>query len=188
MDANAAAHAYRHQEVSDASPVRAVAILYDRAIESLHRAVRAIEDNDVEGRRVANEKAAKIIGAMGGCLDFDNGGEIADNLGRLYRFMLLRLMQVDLRNDAQPAREVIGLLEPLRQSWAALADRVDREGMPATPAAATKPKTEKPDAEPKATAPAAIAAAASKPATPPAYGAQPAAGGLSAGAGASVTA
>jgi len=139
MDANAAAHAYRHQEVSDASPVRAVAILYDRAIESLHRAVRAIEDNDVEGRRVSNEKASKIIGAMGGCLDFENGGEIADNLGRLYRFMLLRLMQVDLRNDPQPAREVIGLLEPLRQSWAALADRVDREAMPATPPVRDQP-------------------------------------------------
>lgn len=176
MDANFAATAYRTQEVSDAHPVRAVAILYDRAIEALHRAIRGIEDNDFDARRNANEKATRIIGSLGGCIDHENGGEVAANLARLYRFMLLRLMQVDLKNDAQPAREVIGLLEPLRQSWAQLADRVDREGMPNTDGTKAKP--------------AAPAAQQAQPIASP-YGgaqAQQSSGGYGAGAGASVTA
>jgi flagellin-specific chaperone FliS len=37
--------------------------------------------------------------------------------------MLSRLTFVDVRNDAEPAREVIGLLEPLRESWNQLARR-----------------------------------------------------------------
>jgi hypothetical protein len=35
--------------------------------------------------------------------------------------MLGRLTYVDVRNDPEPAREVIALLEPLRNSWDALA-------------------------------------------------------------------
>ncbi len=50
------------------------------------------------------------------------GGEIAENLNRLYGFMTMRLTMVDTENSAQAARDVIGLLEPLCRSWHELAD------------------------------------------------------------------
>ncbi len=54
-------------------------------------------------------------------LDLEKGGEIASNLEALYGYMLLRLPDVDVKNDVRVAEEVIELLEPLRGSWSELA-------------------------------------------------------------------
>ena len=58
---------------------------------------------------------------FGRLLDLDKGGEMASNLEALYTYMLLRLPDVDIKNEARPAEEVIELLEPLRASWKELA-------------------------------------------------------------------
>jgi flagellar protein FliS len=104
-----------------ASPAKLVAMLYEKAILSLKEAVRAIEAGDVQARFNANQRAGEIITHLWTTLDRERGGEIADNLSRLYAFMTGRLTYVDVRNDPEPAREVIALLEPLRESWDALA-------------------------------------------------------------------
>ena len=114
-------HSYQTQQVMTASPAKLVAMLYEKAILSLKEAVRAIEAGDVEARFNANQRAGEIVTHLWTTLDRDRGGEIANNLGRLYGFMLGRLTYVDVRNDPEPAREVIALLEPLRNSWDALA-------------------------------------------------------------------
>lgn len=122
-----AAQAYRIQSVMTASPARQVALLLDRAIASLKEACRAIDAGQIEQRCKANARAMEIICQLAMALDFEQGREIAMNLHKLYRFMLMRLPAVDLMNDAQTARDVIGLLEPLRSSWHELADRQAEE-------------------------------------------------------------
>lgn len=120
MHANAT-NAYRTQQVKGAKPVEQVAMLYERAIAALNEAVAAIEANEIERRWQANKRAQDIIFALYGALDTERGGEIGQNLERLYSFLLRRLPQVDLRNDPQPARDAIQILEPLAQSWRRLA-------------------------------------------------------------------
>ncbi len=117
-----ASQKYLAQQVMSASPAKLVAMLYERAILLLHDAVGAIEAGDVERRWRANSKATEIIGELWQALDMEVGGEIAENLYRLYGFMMMRLTMVDTENSAQAARDVIGLLEPLRRSWHELAD------------------------------------------------------------------
>jgi len=104
-----------------ASPARLVVMLYDRAIQCLSDAIKAIEDGDIERRWKSNKKAIEIITHLAMTLNFEQGGQIALNLNDLYRFMLRTLVNVDVRNDPQPAREVIKLIEPLRASWDKLA-------------------------------------------------------------------
>ena len=111
---------YREQQILTASPVRLVAMLYEKAILSLRLAIKAIEDGDIKARWKANVRAVEIIEHLSMTLDTDKGGEIADNLERLYRFMIRHLVDVNLHNDAKPAREVIALLEPLYESWCIL--------------------------------------------------------------------
>ena len=113
---------YLAQQVMSASPAKLVAMLYDRAITLLHDAVGAIEADDIERRWRANGKATEVICELWQALDREAGGEIAENLNRLYGFMMMHLTMVDAENSAQAAREVIGLLEPLRRSWNELAD------------------------------------------------------------------
>ena len=113
---------YLAQQVMSASPAKLVAMLYDRAITLLHEAIKAIEAGDIKRRWRANGKATEVIAELWQALDMDAGGEIAENLNRLYGFMMMHLTMVDAGNSAQAAREVIGLLEPLRRSWHELAD------------------------------------------------------------------
>ena len=112
---------YGTQQVMTSSPVKLVALLYEKAIVSLREAIQAIEAGQVEARWKANRRATEIITHLAGTLDHEAGGEISENLQRLYDFMLARLFEVDRNNDPQPAREVIGLLEPLHESWRTLA-------------------------------------------------------------------
>lgn len=114
-------HAYRAQTVLSASPAEQVVMLYDQVIRSLERAVAAIGEGDIEGRWRANNNASECLWELVGALDMEQGGEIARYLEQLYQFMLGRLPEIDIRNDAAIAREVIELLRPLRDTWKQIA-------------------------------------------------------------------
>ncbi len=113
---------YLEQQIMSASPAKLVAMLYERAITLLRETVDAIEAGDIERRWRANGKATEVISHLWGTLDRERGGEIAENLNRVYGFIMMRLTMVDVENNAQAAREVIELLEPLRRSWQELAN------------------------------------------------------------------
>ncbi|WP_051432140.1 flagellar export chaperone FliS [Rhodovibrio salinarum] len=118
-----AAYAYQTQQVKGASKVKQVALLYDRILVSLREAIEAVEKGEIERRWRANKRAQDIIFALYGSLDEEQGGEITRNLSQLYMFCLRRLPQVDLKNDATPAKESLEILEPLAKSWRELAVR-----------------------------------------------------------------
>ncbi len=104
-----------------ADPVTLVAMLYDKAVLSLKAAVPAIHKDEIEVRWKNRHRAREIINHLFTTLDLEKGGEIASNLEALYAYMLQRLLDVDVKNDARAAEEVIELLEPLRASWSELA-------------------------------------------------------------------
>lgn len=112
------------EELMAATPTRMVAMLYDEAIGALRTAVMAISAGDIECRCNSVTAAMEIIGHLWMSLDTQHGGEVAENLGTLYGHMINRLPMVNLYNDAEIAEEVIGLLEPLRDSWAELDARI----------------------------------------------------------------
>ena len=141
---------YGTQQVMTASPVELVALLYDKAMVSLREAIRAIEGGDVNARWKANNKATEIVTHLVNTLDHENGGEVARNLESLYRYMLDRLFEVDMKNDAAAAQDVIGLMEPLRDSWRKLAEQAPETAGAAQPSLAT---TAAPDASRPAAAP-----------------------------------
>jgi len=132
---------YLMQQLMSASPNRLVAMLYDRAIGLLTEAVDAIEQNDVERRWRVNRKATEVICHLWETLDMERGGEVAENLNKLYGFMLKRLLAVDMENSADAAREVIKLLEPLRRSWHEMANTADNKSAEKTNAPAPGPIT-----------------------------------------------
>lgn len=113
---------YQTQQIMTASPAMLVFLLYDKAVNCLKEAVRAIETGDIEARWKANGRAMEIIEHLRVTLNMDAGGEIAENLDQLYGALLRELPKVDLKNDAAPAKKAIKLLEPLRDSWRALAE------------------------------------------------------------------
>ena len=50
-------------------------------------------------------------------LDYEQGGEVSVNLGRVYDYCLRRLLHANLRRDVEALREVARLLAEMREGW-----------------------------------------------------------------------
>jgi len=120
-EAKNAAKEYLERQVHSASPVERVVLAYDGAIRFLLAARRAITEGNIEARFINNKKAADIISYLIETLNPEQGGEVAQNLQRLYFYMLRKLVEVDMKNSTEAVDDVIGHLKKLRASWEQLA-------------------------------------------------------------------
>jgi len=119
----AATKAFR-SEVARARPTRVVVMLYDEAITGLAAAIRAISDNDIEERCNRINVVTEIVGTLHLSLDIDKGGEMAEQLGSIYRFILGQLIRINIHSDAEKAAQIIDVLKPLRDAWQEVDQRV----------------------------------------------------------------
>lgn len=104
-------------ELTRARPTEIVVMLYNEAILSLTAAIKAMQKNDIEERCNRVNVVTEIIGTLHMSLDMENGGEISDQLGHLYRFVLAQLIRINISSDAEGAAKIIDLLKPLRDAW-----------------------------------------------------------------------
>ncbi|MBC8550224.1 MAG: flagellar export chaperone FliS [Nitrospira sp.] len=111
---------YRESEMSSASPEKTVLMLFDGGIRFLKKAVSEVAENNIPEKAILIEKTAKIIEYLQSCLDLEKGGEIAENLERLYHYMLIRLTEANLRNDVAKMEQVIELLSTVREGWSGI--------------------------------------------------------------------
>ena len=111
-----ATEAFR-SEVTRARPTRVVVMLYDEAIASLESAIEAMQQNAIEERCNRLNVVTEIMATLHMSLDMENGGEISDGLGRLYRFILAQLIRINIHSDVADTTRIIELLTPLREAW-----------------------------------------------------------------------
>jgi flagellar protein FliS len=62
-------------------------------------------------------KAVRLIGQLDASLNMEQGGQIAVNLHNLYLYMLDRLTQANVTNDARIVLEVVGLIRKIKSGW-----------------------------------------------------------------------
>jgi flagellar protein FliS len=108
---------YRKADILTSDPVKLVIMCYEETIESLKLAKEKIQEEDYEKKAKAIIKAQDIIGELLCSLDFEKGGIIADNLKRLYNYMLRRILHGDVHRDTSAIDEVIGMLNELLSAW-----------------------------------------------------------------------
>jgi flagellar protein FliS len=109
--------AYLETRVLSANPVDLIAMSYEFATLRVHEARGALAKGDIAERCKGISKAIAILAELEGSLDYKLGGEIAYNLGRLYRYMTERLTQANVRQADEPLAEVESLLETLGAAW-----------------------------------------------------------------------
>jgi flagellar protein FliS len=119
--------AERLEECFVAFPSRAIVVLYDEAIAALENTVQAIEAGDIEARFFATSRVADVVAVLLDGLDFKEGGEIARGLDVVYRTVITELPMINIRNDAALAQRLIGILQPVREAWAKLDDRIQSD-------------------------------------------------------------
>lgn len=103
-----------------ASPYRIVQMLLAGALERLAKARTAIEHKNYAQRGELISSTMMIIDELRMSLDYDDGGEIATNLGGLYDFMMSELITVNLSNDISKLESTSGLLRGIKEGWDAI--------------------------------------------------------------------
>jgi flagellar protein FliS len=134
---------YREVHLASSSPEETVLMLYDGAIRFLKEASREIAKKNIPAKIELLDKVEKIVEYLQSCLDREQGGEIAENLQRLYDYMLVRLTEANLYNDVAKLEEIETLLSTVREGWASVCDaprknQETKEAQPEKDSATTK--------------------------------------------------
>ena len=108
---------YRNNQVTTAPKKKLLIMLYDGAIKNLKLAEQAIDNKDIQGANTNIIKTQDIIMEFMHTLDFEAGGEIANNLYQLYDYMYRRLVKANIDKDIDALKEVCKYLEDLRDTW-----------------------------------------------------------------------
>ena len=124
---------YLETAVETASPARLFVMLYDGAIRFINEAAYAMQQRDYETQNTKLQRAQKILAELISSLDFDKGGEVAENLFRLYTYMYNQLVEANINDDTARLEHVVGLLCEIREAWETIA--AEAEAQVALPAA-----------------------------------------------------
>jgi flagellar protein FliS len=112
--------AYQQTAIGTQSKGRLIVMLYDGAVKFMKLAVKEMEAGNHAAKGQHIGRALDIITELNAVLDMEAGGDIAENLRRIYLFMDRQLRQANVKRDPQMVREVITLMEELNQSWKAI--------------------------------------------------------------------
>lgn len=114
-------NAYKVNAVTTQTPGQIVVLLYEGAIRFLHQAVTALEEKKYGQKGRMINRAIDIICELNSALDMDAGGEISQNLRKLYMFMHEYLLKANYQKDARKIQVVIDMLDDLATGWRQIA-------------------------------------------------------------------
>ena len=130
--------------VAAASPHGLILMLFDGAQVAVANARRHLRNNEIAARGSAVSKAIAIIDdGLRASLDMNSGGELAQRLSSLYRYLCERLLQANAQGRVEGLDEVDRLLGELRGAWAAIGDKAHND----TNARLNEPAPMKPPAQ-----------------------------------------
>jgi flagellar protein FliS len=115
--------------VATANNVQLIQMLFDGLLESLSTARGHIQHNNIAEKSKAVARASRIVIGLQGALDFEKGGDLANNLNELYSYLTRRFFHVNDHNDITVLDEIHGLMREIRDAW---------EGVPSLVPASTR--------------------------------------------------
>lgn len=108
---------YIESRVLSATPAGLIEILYEKAIEFLAAAQFHLRAGEIMERGTAISKVQAIISELINSLDRKQGGEVAQNLLRLYDYSLRRLTEAHCTANEAALKEVQGILQNMLDGW-----------------------------------------------------------------------
>ena len=108
---------YKTANIDTADQGKLIIIAYDVAIKHCRLAIDIFSDKKkIEERTKHLFKVQDAITELMSSLKIDVG-EIAQNLYRLYDYMIRKLVDANIKQEVQDVKEVLGYLESLRSAW-----------------------------------------------------------------------
>ena len=113
---NAAAEAYKRQQITTATPEALTLMLYNGCLRFMTEGREAIEKKDYEQANTSLQKAQNIISEFRITLKMEY--DIAKQLLPLYNYVYDRLVEANLKSDVTKIDEAKGIITELRDAWA----------------------------------------------------------------------
>ena len=106
--------------LENASPHRLIQLLFEGALTQLANVKGAIVNRDTVRLQTSVQKTSTILMGLEEGLDFEKGGEIADNLEALYQYMQTELLAVQVSMNEEKVDALISLLSDIKSGWDAI--------------------------------------------------------------------
>jgi flagellar protein FliS len=111
--------AYQAVQATTAEPGQLVLLLFDGAVRFLTRAQRRLEAGDVAQFAQSIARAQAILAELRSSLNHEQGGEVAENLERLYEFMQRHLSLGLISRSGTHVEQVLRPLQTIREGFQA---------------------------------------------------------------------
>lgn len=115
MLANQGYAAYANNKIMTASPAELTLMLYEGAIKFCNIAIVGIEENNVEKAHNNIRKVENIIQEFQSTLNHNYA--TADDFDNVYKYLLQRLLEANVKKDKEILEEVLTHLRTMRDTW-----------------------------------------------------------------------
>ena len=115
MIANKGYAAYANNKITTASPAELTLMLYEGAIKFCNIAIAAIEEKDIQKAHNNIMKVENIIQEFQATLNHKY--PVAKDFDNVYSYLQERLVQANIKKDAEILQEVLGHLRTMRDTW-----------------------------------------------------------------------
>jgi len=109
--------AYQQNSVQTSSQKQLIVMLYDGMHRFMSQAITAIESGEVELAHQSLHKTGKILLELLATLREDKGGEVAQNLKKLYVYCYEQVVIANLKKDVELITSVQKVIGNLREGW-----------------------------------------------------------------------
>jgi flagellar protein FliS len=110
-----------HGNLAEASPYQVVQAMLDTLLSRIAEASGHLDRGETAAKGEKIGKALAIIEALMLGLDKERGGELAQNLERLYDYASRTLLKAHLENRTELLTEVSALLREIKLGWDGIA-------------------------------------------------------------------
>lgn len=106
---------YKNSKILTASPAELTLMLYEGAIKFCNIAITAVEQKDIQKAHTNIVKTQRIIEHFRVTLDMKY--PVAQDFDRVYVYLEQRLVEANVKKDAEILNEILEHLHSMRDTW-----------------------------------------------------------------------
>ena len=115
-------NANREAVVESDDPQALIMLLLDELLRAMRGYVSVVSNNDSQEMRKSDQltRSLTMLYGLQSCLNFDEGGEIAENLFRLYEYARVQLLHTSKTGEADGTQIAISSISEIREAWSVM--------------------------------------------------------------------
>ena len=115
-------NANREAVVESDDPQALIMLLLDELLRAMRGYVSGVTKNDSKEMRKNDQftRSLTMLYGLQSCLNFDEGGEIAENLFRLYEYARIQLLHASQTGDIDGTQVAISSISEIREAWSVM--------------------------------------------------------------------